>query len=245
MIKKVLGVLPARMASERAPGKLARKIKGKPVLQHTYDRAKKAKTLDEVVIAADDTRQMHDVASSFCPAVYRTPSKIRNGTIRVNHTVENNIELNQYNIIVNVQSDEVNIPPLLIDDMVNLFIQAAELDLVLAVIQREPGFRPSPNSTVQAIFGEDGFLRDLIRLQTDEPTKEVIYEHLGVAVWDREALTKYCAEQEDPRCALRNNEYMGVIDGPYKAAVVLFTDHNPIAINTEADFDRASIDLLG
>ena len=51
-----LGVIPARYASSRLPGKPLMDIAGKPMIQHVYERTQKAKTLDQIVVATDDVR---------------------------------------------------------------------------------------------------------------------------------------------------------------------------------------------
>ncbi len=53
---KVLGVIPARYASTRFEGKALADLLGKPMIQHVYERASKAKTLDELTVATDDER---------------------------------------------------------------------------------------------------------------------------------------------------------------------------------------------
>ena len=57
----IIGVIPARFASTRLPGKPLVDIGGKPMLQHTYECAKKSKLLSDVVIAVDDER-VYEVA---------------------------------------------------------------------------------------------------------------------------------------------------------------------------------------
>ncbi|HXV18519.1 MAG TPA: 3-deoxy-manno-octulosonate cytidylyltransferase, partial [Candidatus Omnitrophota bacterium] len=53
---EAVGIIPARFGSTRFEGKVLKDLCGKPVIQHVYERAKKAKTLDDLIIAADDDR---------------------------------------------------------------------------------------------------------------------------------------------------------------------------------------------
>jgi len=62
---KVLGIIPARYASTRFPGKLLHPIAGKPLIQHVVERCKLARSLSEVIVATDDFR-IRDVAGKFC-----------------------------------------------------------------------------------------------------------------------------------------------------------------------------------
>ena len=62
---KVLGIIPARYASTRFPGKPLALIAGKPLIQHVVEQCRKAKSLDEVIVATDDSR-IADAAKKFC-----------------------------------------------------------------------------------------------------------------------------------------------------------------------------------
>jgi CMP-2-keto-3-deoxyoctulosonic acid synthetase len=74
--KKVLGVLPARYASTRLPGKPLLDIAGKPMIQHVYERALSAKLLDECVVATDDER-IFEAVRAFGGLVEMTARRTR------------------------------------------------------------------------------------------------------------------------------------------------------------------------
>src|ERR1700686_4350459 len=61
----ILGIIPARYASTRFPGKPLALMAGKPLIQHVVERCQQAKTLSDVVVATDDTR-IWEVAQNFC-----------------------------------------------------------------------------------------------------------------------------------------------------------------------------------
>src|ERR1019366_2530107 len=62
---KILGIIPARFASTRFPGKPLALIAGKPLIQHVVEQCQRAKSLAEVIVATDDTR-IWEVAQNFC-----------------------------------------------------------------------------------------------------------------------------------------------------------------------------------
>ncbi|MAW10236.1 MAG: 3-deoxy-manno-octulosonate cytidylyltransferase, partial [Verrucomicrobiales bacterium] len=68
---KFLGIIPARWGSTRFPGKPLHKIAGRPLIQHVWERAKKSKLLDEVIIATDD-QKIEEVVKSFGAKVSMT-----------------------------------------------------------------------------------------------------------------------------------------------------------------------------
>ena len=84
----ILGIIPARFASTRFPGKPLIQINGKTMLQRVYEQSAKAKLLDQIVIATDDQR-IADHAKSFGAKVIMTNSNHPSGTDRCFRFAEN------------------------------------------------------------------------------------------------------------------------------------------------------------
>lgn len=78
----IVGIIPARFASTRLNGKPLADIGGKPMIQRTYESAKKAKLLDHIVIAVDNEK-VYDVCKSFKSDVIMTPEDIATGSDRI------------------------------------------------------------------------------------------------------------------------------------------------------------------
>jgi 3-deoxy-manno-octulosonate cytidylyltransferase (CMP-KDO synthetase) len=106
---RILGVIPARYASSRFPGKPLHSIAGKPLIQHVVERCQQAKLLSEVVVATDDQR-IAEVARSFS-RVELTSDQHHSGTDRVAEVVERNA----CDAVVNIQGDEPLMDPAVID----------------------------------------------------------------------------------------------------------------------------------
>src|SRR6202789_4085427 len=69
---KIVGIIPARFASTRFPGKPLALIAGKPLIQHVVEQCQKAKSLSEIIVATDDTR-IWEVAQNFCRVEMTSP----------------------------------------------------------------------------------------------------------------------------------------------------------------------------
>ena len=110
-----VGVIPARYASSRLPGKPLADLQGKPLLYHVYHRAIRAASLDQVLIATDDDR-IYQSAKAFGAVVVMTRPDHRSGTDRIAEVVEK-IESE---IAVNIQGDEPLIDFSAIDQVVSL-----------------------------------------------------------------------------------------------------------------------------
>ncbi len=106
---KIIGVIPARYASTRFPGKPLARIAGKPLLQHVVEQCQKAKSLSEVIVATDDTR-IWELAQNFCRAEMTLPDH-PSGSDRIAEVAARCAG----DAIVNIQGDEPLIDPAVID----------------------------------------------------------------------------------------------------------------------------------
>jgi len=106
---KIVGIVPARYASTRFPGKSLALIAAKPLIQHVVERCQKAGSLSEVIVATDDSR-IADVAKKFC-RVEMTRAYHPSGTDRIAEVVEKI----SCDAVVNIQGDEPLIDPAVID----------------------------------------------------------------------------------------------------------------------------------
>src|SRR5258707_3511391 len=106
---QVLGIIPARYASTRFPGKPLALIAGKPLIQWVVERCQQAKSLTEVIVATDDTR-IWEVAQGFCRAEMTVPEH-PSGTDRIAEVAARC----ECDAVVNIQGDEPLIDPAVID----------------------------------------------------------------------------------------------------------------------------------
>ena len=123
----VIGVIPARWHSQRFEGKVLADILGKPVIQHVWERAKKARTLDDLIVATDKEEVIRVVKGFGGKAVYTSKDQ-PSGTDRITEVV-NPIDVD---VIVNIQGDEPLIHHTMIDDLARATeLGARELRVIL------------------------------------------------------------------------------------------------------------------
>src|SRR5674476_558759 len=114
---KIVGIIPARFASTRFPGKPLALIAGKPLVQHVVEQCQQAKSLGEVIVATDDTR-IWEVAQNFC-RVEMTRPEHPSGSDRIAEVAERCA----CDAVVNIQGDEPLIEPSVIDAVANALAQ--------------------------------------------------------------------------------------------------------------------------
>lgn len=127
---KVLGIIPARYASTRFPGKPLIDIQGKSMIQRVYEQALKSETLNKVVVATDDER-IAEAVRNFGGEVVMTGATHQSGTDRC---AEVSQHLPDFDIVINIQGDEPFINPKQIDLLVSCFNQP---DVQLATLIKE------------------------------------------------------------------------------------------------------------
>ncbi len=127
-MSKVLGIIPARWASTRFPGKPLHPIAGKPLLRHVWEASQRAKKLDQLIIATDDFR-IAEAAFAWGAEVALTSAKHLSGTDRA---AEVAAKARQFAHIINIQGDEPLVEPNLIDRLVRELQRDRELEMVTA-----------------------------------------------------------------------------------------------------------------
>jgi 3-deoxy-manno-octulosonate cytidylyltransferase (CMP-KDO synthetase) len=139
--KRILGVIPARFASTRFPGKALAVLAGKTILQHVFERARETKYLSQVIVATDDDR-IADAARSFRAPVRLTRPDHLSGTDRVAEVASSDTA----DLIVNIQGDEPLIDPSAIDAAVLAMLE--DFDSPMGTLKKRietPGEVENPN----------------------------------------------------------------------------------------------------
>ena len=127
-MSEVIAIIPARWASTRFPGKPLVKLHGKPLVQHVWERASRAKRVGRIIIATDDMR-IAEAAFEFGAEVALTSPKHPTGTDRLAEVAK---QLKSASIVLNVQGDEPDIAPSTIDRLAQALQDDPKLGMVTA-----------------------------------------------------------------------------------------------------------------
>jgi 3-deoxy-manno-octulosonate cytidylyltransferase (CMP-KDO synthetase) len=176
-------VIPARYASTRFPGKMIAADTGWPLVQHVVDQVKKAKLVRNVIVATDDHRIVQAV-KPFGTIVTMTAPEHQSGTDRIWQVVREW----PGELIVNVQGDEPEIEPEVIDGLVEHMESpaGADDDMATAATLFPQGADPNDPNLVKVVMRQDGralyFSRAPIPYRREPESKEnaAYYLHLGI-----------------------------------------------------------------
>ncbi len=131
-MKECIGIIPARFASSRFPGKPLVEIHGKTMIRRVYEQTMKSSSLSDVAVATDDERIANEVIS-FGGKVFLTGSHHQTGTDRCAEVLEKHFpHISKQAVIINIQGDEPFIDPLQIDHLAACF-QDEEVQLATLV----------------------------------------------------------------------------------------------------------------
>ncbi len=199
----VVGVIPARYASTRFPGKPLALIAGKPMIQWVYERALKAKLLDQLLVATDDERIFSAVVG-FGGKVEMTPGDLPSGTDRTAYVARKL----QADILVNIQGDEPLIDPLAVDLVAGTLIEHDDADMATLVHPVDGGTELANPNKVRVVLDCRGralyFSRAVIPYLRDAGDQKVwasrftFYEHIGIYAYRRDALFRLTALAQSP-----------------------------------------------
>ena len=148
---RTVGVIPARLASSRFPEKVLKAETGKPLVVHVLEQARKAASLDRVVVAADHPRIVAAVKAAGGEAVL-TREDHPNGTSRLAEVAERI----SAEVFVNIQGDEPEIEPETIDAAVELLHRSPWAEVATVATPFAPGESVSDPNLVKVVLGLGG-----------------------------------------------------------------------------------------
>ncbi len=189
----ILAVIPARLEATRFPAKVLAKETGKYLIEHTYQQARKAKLLDDVIIAADDAKVV-SAAVEFGAKCVLTDSAHQSGTDRIAEAVA---ELD-VDIVINLQADEPEIEPSSIDLLAGLLLENPNYDMATLVAEFESPTQVRDPNMVKAITDSEEraiyFSRSVIPYDRQSPVVADVknyLRHLGVYAYRKPFLLEF------------------------------------------------------
>lgn len=236
---RILGVIPARLASTRLPRKMLRQIAGKPMLAWVYAAAKACPQLDEVVVATDSEEIVALCREHGWP-VETTPTELPSGTDRV-HAVSQRIDAGIY---VNIQGDEPLLTAMHISALLGPFARTNVEATTLKVIC-EPESIGNPNA-VKVVTANDGralyFSRASIPYDRDGVGASY-WKHIGLYAYRKQALHRFAALAPSPLELTERLEQLRMLENGMRLYVAE-TEVDTVGVDTQADLERVEAMLI-
>jgi 3-deoxy-manno-octulosonate cytidylyltransferase (CMP-KDO synthetase) len=241
MTQKILGVIPARFASTRFPGKPLVKIGSKTMIQRVYEQASKSKALQKVVVATDN-KEIYQHVSSFGGIAINTSEEHPSGTDRCFEAFEKLHE--NFDYVINVQGDEPFIQPGQIDLLASLCDGRTHIaTLVKQIEDTETVFNPN---VVKAILSKQNralyFSRSAVPyqrgiLENEWIKKGIFYKHIGMYAYRSDVLKEITALQVSELEKAESLEQLRWLDNGYEIKAAI-TELETIGIDVPADVEK-------
>lgn len=227
----VLGVIPARLASSRLPGKVLREIAGRPMVWHVWDRAHRSGALGDVLVATDSDEVMRVCARLDIPAML-TSSSHQSGTDRV-WEVSRHRDADVY---VNIQGDEPLVTAGHLELLVTPFRQRSETQVSTLCIRATADELPKPtvNKVVRDAEGRALYFSKYAIPYDRDGINPVRYKHVGLYAYRATALDRF---HSLPPSALERAECLEQLRFLENGIpiIVMETDEPTIGVDTEED----------
>lgn len=234
-MSKVIGIIPARMASWRFPGKPLCDICGVTMIEHVYKRSAMSKSLDEVYIATCD-KEIEEAANAFGAKVIMTPDTFNRCTDRVTYAIEK-IKTDA-DIVVLIQGDEPLLHPDMIDDVVAPLLedQSIVCSCMMAKVKSDNEF-DDPNE-VKLVKDVNNFILYLSREPI--PSRKLSmkpfdrYKQVCIMPYRKDFLFKFSKMKQTPLEIVESIDMLRILENGYKIKVVeSFTE--TYSVDVEAD----------
>ncbi|MBK8808469.1 MAG: 3-deoxy-manno-octulosonate cytidylyltransferase [Bacteroidales bacterium] len=238
-----IGIIPARYASTRFPGKPLVKINGKPMVQHVYEQASKA--IEQVYIATDDSR-IEEAVLQFGGKVIMTSPEHQSGTDRIAEAVASLEKLGVFaNVIINIQGDEPFIKTEQIQQLKSCFLkEETQIATLIKKIEKEEELfdtnKPKvaitttgkallfSRSTIPHVRGREVF--DWFR-------KASFFKHIGIYAYKTEVLKEITRLPQSSLELAESLEQLRWLENGYIIQTAV-TDFEAMAVDTPTDLEN-------
>ena len=233
-IKKTAIIIPARLKSSRLPNKLLLEAKNKPIIQWVYEAAKKVRMASDVIVACD-SKEIFNTVEGFNGKAEMTSEEHKSGSDRIAEVAKRHPE---FEYILNLQGDEPQISPDVIDSLIEtLHNSTADISTLVRKITDNDEIE-NPNC-VKCVFNKNNmalyFSRWAIPYPRNKESAEY-YGHIGMYAYKRSSLLKMTAlDMANIEQAESLEQLRALYNG--MSIKVIITNLNPVGIDTLQDFE--------
>jgi 3-deoxy-manno-octulosonate cytidylyltransferase (CMP-KDO synthetase) len=232
----VVGIIPARYDATRLPGKPLALIQDRPMIQHVYQRAARAASLQRLVVATDDSRIQQAVAG-FDGEVLMTSGDHKSGTDRVAEAARQ-LMLSDHAIVVNIQGDEPLLQTEMIDSLVEILKAKADVDMATLAHPGTDNDHFHDPAVVKVVLDSEGralyFSRAPIPSLSEASSAPQYYKHLGFYGYRNGFLQKFTTLPQGVLERQEKLEQLRALEHGFSISVVI-TPHDSVSVDTPED----------
>lgn len=234
-MKKIIGLIPSRMASTRYPGKPLAEICGKTMIEHVWQRVKLNKKINAVYIATCDD-EIKRVAENFGAEVIMTSTSHERGTDRIAEGCRKLISSDRdFDVAINVQGDEPLLNPRSLDLAIEPFLKGEAIACVNLIERIDTEDDINDYNNVKVVFDQNNIALYFSRLPIPNGLKKPHYKQLGVYAMSREAVLKYSQMRQTPLEIVESDDMLRFVENGMPVKVAL-TPYKTVSVDTPDDY---------
>ena len=236
MEKQTAIIIPARYGSSRLEGKPLLKACGKPIIQWVWEKGRKCKGIDRVIVATDDER-IYNACKGFGAEVEMTSTNHKSGSDRIAEVASKHPEISY---IINVQGDEPLIEPDNIELVRKGVVEDSNADISTLVREIKDENEINNPNLVKCVFDLNGYAMYFSRSKIPYERnigKAKFYGHLGIYGYKKEALFKMTKLAQTPYETAESLEQLRALQNGMKIRVAV-VENVPVGIDTMEDFNK-------
>lgn len=239
---KVIGIIPARMASSRLPGKPLAKICGIPMIGHVYYRSKMSKTLNQVYVATCDNEIANYIESIGGKAVMtaNTHERASDRTAEAMSKIEKQIR-GKVGIVVMIQGDEPMVYPEMIEESIKPMLNDSSINVVNLMATLKSKEEQNDPHEVKVVVDQNSFAlyfsREPIPSWKKGATSVPMLKQVCIIPFKRDFLIKFNELNSTPLEIVESVDMLRVLEHGYKVKMVL-TKFDTYSVDTIDDLKK-------
>jgi 3-deoxy-manno-octulosonate cytidylyltransferase (CMP-KDO synthetase) len=238
-----VGLIPARFAASRFPGKPLAPIAGRSMIQRVFEGAREAKSLRAVIVATDDER-IADACRAFGAEVAMTRSDHQSGSDRIGEVAA---KLDD-EIVVNIQGDEPLMRGFVVDAAVEALREDPEVPIGTVVHPLDPADRDDPNR-VKVVLDQRGraiyFSRSAIPYPRDASVRGPLWQHVGLYAYRRDFLLRFIRMAPTPAERSECLEQLRALEHGHEIRCAVVEGWKSVAVDVPGDVALVEAALRG
>ncbi len=239
-MSRIVGIIPARFASTRFPGKMLASIAGKSMLQRVWERCTLA-GLDEVVVATDH-QDIADHAHKFGAKVLMTSPNHPSGTDRCAEALT--LLPEQYDYVINIQGDEPFIDPMQIKALAGVLDGNTEIATLIKVadsleeIQNSDRVKVVLSKSNEALYFSRSPIPYVRNLPHEDWLKHTFYLHIGMYAYRSDILKNIAELKPGTLEMIESLEQLRWLENGFRIKTVV-SDSDAICVDRPQDLVKA------
>lgn len=238
-----VGVIPARFASTRFPGKPLALIMGRPMIQWTIEGARQSRLLKEIIVATDDQR-IADAATAVGANVVMTDSELPSGSDRIHAAIKDT----PCDVVINIQGDEPLVTGELIDRLAQVFVDNNKLDMATLAHPMSLEDLASLNAVKVVLNAQDEalyfsrFPMPYSRMTAEEMgSTEGCLKHIGMYAYTKDFLKRFC---EAPQAVIEKAESLEQLRALYLGAKIKVVRVKEASLGVDTPEDLVKLEKI-